>query len=442
MKKFPLLLLIGLAVAVFATLASLRSFIVDWLWFGALGFSAVFATVWHTEVVLFASVFIVSSVLLIINVWIATRANGDGFRRSGPIGDHARGASGLSDIIEILPPNFAWRGIATAIAIVVSFFLALSQVENWDLILKWAFAVPFGKVDPLFGNDLGFYIFTVPLYEAVRDWFASILFLATIMALLLHWSRGDILFRQQQPPVLSSTAIRHLSGLLALYFLSKTGSYWLQRYSLLSANSGVVFGAAYTDVHIRLPLLIALTMAALLGAVLCTANVRQGTYRLPIGSIILLVTLSLVTSVAPTLFQSYWVKPDELKLESRYIASNIEFTRYGFGLDHITSAPFPAKGKLTQEVIAANQATIQNIRWWDPRPLLDTYRQLQEIRLYYDFHDIDVDRYTIDGNYRQVLLSARELNQSKLPADAQTWINQRFKFTKGCRFFTSKIFPP
>ena len=142
-------------------------------------------------------------------------------------------------------------------------------------------------------------------------------------------------------------------------------------------------------------------------------------------------SLSLIETFVPSLFQSFWVKPDELKLESRYIANNIEFTRFGFALDRISGAPFPTKGTLTPEIIAANQVTIQNIRWWDPRPLLDTYRQLQEIRLYYDFRDIDVDRYEIEGNYRQVMLAARELNQSKLPADAQTWINQRFKFTHG-----------
>jgi uncharacterized protein len=152
---------------------------------------------------------------------------------------------------------------------------------------------------------------------------------------------------------------------------------------------------------------------------------------LPIIAVILLFALSFLQGIVPGVFQSYWVKPDELRLESRYIANNIAATRFGFGLEHISSAPFPAKGSLTREVIAANEVTIQNIRWWDPRPLLDTYRQLQEIRLYYDFNDIDIDRYVIDGAYREVMLSARELNQAKIPAEAQTWINQRFKFTHG-----------
>ena len=139
------------------------------------------------------------------------------------------------------------------------------------------------------------------------------------------------------------------------------------------------------------------------------------------------------------LFQSYRVKPDELRLESPYITSNIALTRYGFGLDRISSKPFPAQGKLTPEVLAANQTTIQNIRWWDPRPLLDTYRQLQEIRLYYDFRDVDIDRYTFNGTYQQVMLSARELNQDRLPPDARTWINEHFKFTHGIGIAMSPV---
>ena len=290
---------------------------------------------------------------------------------------------------------------------------------------------PLGGLTRCSGMDLGFYVFSLPFYELIRDWALLIIFLSAAAAAAIYLLRGDIVYQQTGFPVLSAAVIRHLSALLALFFLVKAGGYILQRYDLLTSNNGIVFGAAYTDVHLRLPLLIALAAVSLIAAVGCVYNIWLAGIRLPIAAAVLVFAVSIVQTIVPGLFQSYWVKPDELKLESRYIASNIEFTRYGFGLDNITSAPFPAKGKLTPEVVAANQATIQNIRWWDPRPLLDTYRQLQEIRLYYDFHDIDVDRYVIEGSYRQVLLSARELNQSKLPADAQTWINQRFKFTHG-----------
>ena len=228
-----------------------------------------------------------------------------------------------------------------------------------------------------------------------------------------------------------TTSVSLVTFLLAVFFLVKALDYVLQRYGLLFRNDGVVFGAGYTDVHLRVPLLTALAGLSLLGAALCAANVRALGMRLPIAAVVLVFGASLLEGVVPSMFQSYRVKPDELRLEAPYIAQNIAFTRYGFALDRITSKPFPAQGTLTPAVLAANDATIQNIRWWDPHPLLDSYRQLQEIRLYYDFKDIDIDRYTLDGRYQQVMLSPRELNQSRLPADAQTWINQRFKFTHG-----------
>ena len=169
------------------------------------------------------------------------------------------------------------------------------------------------------------------------------------------------------------------------------------------------------------------------------ATIVRRDVRLPIAAVVLVFGAIVDRWLLPSLVQSYRVKPDELRLESPYIASNIALTRYGFGLDRVAAKAFPANGQLTPAVLAANDTTIQNLRWWDPRPLLDTYRQLQEIRLYYDFRDVDVDRYTIDGTYRQVMLAARELDQSRLPADAQTWINQHFKFTHGIGLAMSPV---
>lgn len=430
MKKGTLILAASI-IAVLVTVFVYSRFFVDLLWFSSLGFRAVFTTTWVTMLAMFASATGLSSVILLLNGFIAVRAMSAAMNRRQSFRIVGRGAQGLPEVIELSLDKLPWRLIIVAAALVIGVFIGVAQTGNWDTFLKWFYAAPFGQSDPLFGNDLGFYVFSLPVYELLKDWALLIIFLSGAIAVGIYVVRGDIDYQQTGFPKLSSGAIRHLSVLLACYFLVKAGGYILQRYDLLTSNNGIVFGAAYTDVHLRLPLLIALAGAALLAAALCAYNIWQAGIRLPIAAVAVLFAVSVVHTLIPGLFQSYWVKPDELKLESRYIASNIEFTRYGFGLDHITSAPFPAKGKLTPEVIAANQATIQNIRWWDPRPLTDTYRQLQEIRLYYDFHDIDVDRYTIDGSYRQVLLSARELNQSKLPADAQTWINQRFKFTHG-----------
>jgi uncharacterized membrane protein (UPF0182 family) len=429
--KKPFLIFAASIIIILAILAILSRFFVDLLWFDALGFKAVFTTVWLTMIVLFVIATVLSSAILFINCFIAARTTPAGSGGPRRIRVLSRNAQGLPEVIEFSLERIPWRLIIPAVALLLGVFIGFAQASNWDTVLKWLHAVPFGKPDPLFGHDLGFYFFSLPAYELLRDWGISIIFLSALLALGIYWLRGEIVYQQAGLPTLSSAATRHLSGLLAAYFLVKAAGYILDRYDLMTSNNGVVFGAAYTDVHLRLPLLMALAGAALLGAALCAFNIWSAGIRLPILAVALVFAVSLIETVVPGLFQSYWVKPDELRLESRYIANNITFTRYGFGLDRITSAPFPTKGKLTAELIAANDATIQNIRWWDPRPLLDTYRQLQEIRLYYDFQDIDIDRYVIDGSYRQVMLSARELNQSKLPADAQTWINQRFKFTHG-----------
>jgi uncharacterized protein len=430
MKKGALLAAASI-VAVLVMFFVFSRFFVDLLWFSSLGFRAVFTTTWLTVLGVFVIATGLSSAVILLNGLVAARATTGPINRPHSFRVIGRNAQGLPEVIELSLDKLPLRLIVTAVALVVGLFIGFAQTGNWDTILKWYYGVPFGGSDPLFGNDLAFYIFSLPVYELLKDWALLIIVLSAAIAVIIYVAGGSINYQQTGFPAISGAAIRHLSGLLAIFFLAKAGGYILQRYDLLTSNNGIVFGAAYTDVHLRLPLLIALAGAALLAAALCAYNIWQAGIRLPVAAVVIVFVVSIIQMIVPGGFQSYWVKPDELKLESRYIASNIEFTRYGFGLDGITSAPFPTKGKLTPEVIAANQATIQNIRWWDPRPLTDTYRQLQEIRLYYDFHDIDVDRYTIDGGYRQVLLSARELNQSKLPADAQTWINQRFKFTHG-----------
>ena len=430
MKKGSLILAAAI-LAVVVTFFVFSRFFVDLLWFSSLGFRAVFTTTWLTSLGVFVGAAGLSAAMLLLNGFIAVQATSGKLHRPPSFRVIGRGAQGMPEVIELSLDKLPWRLIVTGVAATVGLFIGIAQMDNWDTLLKWFYAVPFGRSDPLFNKDIGFYVFSLPVYEMFRDWALLIVFLSAASAAAIYLLRGDIVYQQGGVPTLSAAAIRHLSALLAIFFLVKAGAYILQRYDLLTSNNGIVFGAAYTDVNLRLPLLIGLAGAAFIAAALCVYNIWLAGLRLPIAAVILVFALSIVQTIVPGVFQSYWVKPDELKLESRYIANNIELTRYGFGLDHITSAPFPAKGKLTPEVIAANQATIQNIRWWDPRPLTDTYRQLQEIRLYYDFHDIDVDRYVIDGGYRQVLLSARELNQSKLPADAQTWINQRFKFTHG-----------
>jgi len=431
MKRLAPLLVLGTLLLLLAlSFSTITGFLVDWLWFDSLGFGAVFSTVWRTQVVVFAVAAGASAVVLAINGLLALRLHAPRLRRLRLVRGDGTRIEGLPEFLELSPDALPWRTIVVVAAVVLGVLIGMAQAGNWELFLRWLHAAPFGRTDPVFERDLGFYVFTLPVYDILQSWGFLILFLCAATAGGLYWARGAIEV-DDGGPRLAPGVIRHLSVLLVLFFLVKAFDYVLQRYGLLLQDNGIVVGAAYTDVHVRLPLLTGLAGLAVIAAGLCAANVVARGSRLPVAAAVLVFGASLIEGIVPSLFQSYRVKPDELRLESPYIAQNIALTRYGFALDRIASQPFPAAGKLTPEVLAANDATIQNIRWWDTRPLLDSYRQLQEIRLYYDFKDVDVDRYTIGGRYQQVMLSPRELNQSRLPADAQTWINQRFKFTHG-----------
>ena len=231
---------------------------------------------------------------------------------------------------------------------------------------------------------------------------------------------------------MSPTAIAHGSVLLGFFFAVKAWSYGLDRYLLLYGDNGVVVGASYTDIHVELPVLWLLIGLSIVAAFAAWANVRVRTYRIPVAAAVLVFGGSFVLSgVIPVLFKRVFVKPNELQLEKPYIERNIALTQQAYNLHQITAKPFPAEQDLTFKTLEANKATIDNIRLWDWQPLMDAYVQLQEIRTYYKFHDVDVDRYWLDGAYQSVMLSARELKSSLLPPNAQTWVNRHVLFTHG-----------
>jgi uncharacterized protein len=212
----------------------------------------------------------------------------------------------------------------------------------------------------------------------------------------------------------------------------KAWSFGLDRYLLLYGDNGVVVGASYTDVHLGLPALWLMIGLSTIAAFIAWANLQACTYRLLAAGFILVGAGSVVlSSLVPSLFRHFVVKPTELQMEKAYIDRNIALTRQAYNLDRIAAKPFAAEQRLTFKTLEANKATIDNIRLWDWLPLSDTYAQLQEIRTYYKFHDLDVDRYWLDGSYQSVMLSARELQASLLPANAQTWVNRHVLFTHG-----------
>ena len=291
--------------------------------------------------------------------------------------------------------------------------------------------MPYGAEDPLYHKDIGFYLFSLPAYIAIKNWMLFTIVLSGLFAAAVYWARGDIEYDTHYRSI-SPTVIAHGSALAGLLFAVKAWSYGLDRYLLLYGDNGVVVGASYTDVHLGLPALWLMIGLSIIAAFTAWANVRTRTWRLLAAAFILVGAGSVVlSSLVPSLFRHFFVRPTELQLEKPYIERNIALTRHAYNLDQIEAKPFAAEQKLTFKTLEANKATIDNIRLWDWLPLSDTYAQLQEIRTYYKFHDLDVDRYWLDGSYQSVMLSARELRASLLPSNAQTWVNRHVLFTHG-----------
>ena len=428
----------GVAVAVVVILASLiilgltSSFLVYWAWFSAVGYLGVFWTILGGKAALFFAVFAGSAIVLWVNGYLAHRfARRRGHVHRVNFEQIARGVQTLPELLGLMGQRLPWRLLIAGVAVVLGILVAAGEVGNWGVLLRYAYQVPYGLSDPQYGKDIGFYLFSLPAYVALKNWLLLMLVLSFLIAGAVYWVRGDIEFDEQRRSI-SAAAISHGSALLGLFFAVKAWSYGLDRYQLLYGDNGVVVGASYTDTHIGLPVLWLLVGLSIIAALACWANFRVCTWKLPVAGAVLVFGSSLVLAVAlPALFQIVFVRPNELQLEKPYIQRNIDLTQQAYNLHQILVKPFPVEQNLTFQTLQANQATIDNVRLWDWQPLMDTYAQLQEIRTYYKFHNVVVDRYHLSGAYQGVTLSARELQPALLPPNAQTWVNWHVLFTHG-----------
>ena len=321
------------------------------------------------------------------------------------------------------------RRLAFPLSVMLALFVGWLGTDRWELVLKALNPTPFGVRDPLFDQDVAFYVFRLPLWTSLYRWLMGSLIVSGLAAIAVHFSTRGI---QISPTGLSISrrARGHLLVLAALLLCLKAAGYRLAMFDLLFSQRGVVFGAGYADVHAELPVLKALMVLTGLVAVLCLATIRLWSWRPLLWSLAALVGVAILGGGAyPALLQRYRVSPNEIDKEKPYIDFNIRYTRLAYGLDNIEEREFPAADTLTLQDLRRNEATLKNIRLWDTRPLLATYSQLQEIRTYYKFTDIDIDRYRINGEYRQVTLSPRELSSKDLPS--RIWINERLTYTHG-----------
>src|SRR3954471_8311421 len=406
--------------AAFIVVPWLASFVTDWLWFNEVGFQTVFLRSLFWRVGLFVVGGLVAFAYFYGNVRLA-RGAGTGF----PVLYVNRGDGVTVDLSRTFTKLFL------PAAVLLSFVTAVSLSSWWLTILRGLNGVEVGASDSLFNRDLSFYLFRLPLISGLLGTLITLTLLSLVATTAMYWLRNDITL----PPARASAkprAARHIGGLLAFWFVLLGVRHWIVGTSnLLYSTTGPLVGASYTDVHVALPGLYVTAIAALIAA----AWVIYGIIRDKlVWSAVLAVAFYAVVSVlargvVPALYQKLVVSPNELVRESPYLRIHIDATRKAWGLDKVEGRDLSGEVQLSIADIKRNSATVDNVRLWERDLLMQTFKQLQEIRTYYDFVSVDDDRYTVDGRYRQVHLSARELNVQSLPT--RTFINERLTFTHG-----------
>jgi uncharacterized protein len=407
-----ILLLTGLpAAAVFYT---------DWLWFQEVGYEQVFIRTLTARTIVTVATAVVVFAILAANLVVA-------LRRLRPREFVVATAVGPQTVV-VEPSTI--RPLALAGAGLVSVLIGLFSGSQWEKWLYYIHATPFGRTDPILSRDIGFYVFTLPLLEAVHGLLFLTLVIATAACGAAYFFGNQIAVDPARGVQATPVAVRHLS-LLAVAVLVVLGlGAWLQIPQLLTSASGVVTGAAYADVHARMPALRLLMVAAFVGAALVAWHAVSGRRLWPLGAAAgLYIAVSIGGTAYAAVIQRFVVAPNEQVRETPYIIHNIHATRHAFGLDRVEARELSGEARLTREDVERNRATIDNVPLWNDRPLLDTFSQIQEIRTYYDFVNVHNDRYWINGDYRQIMLSARELNSNSLPS--RSWINERLTFTHG-----------
>ena len=419
LRRAVLWILTGVFVALIVV-PWLASFATDWLWYGEIGFRSVFTTSLVWRIGLFVVGGSVAFAYFYGNVRIA-RGAGTGF----PVLYVNRGDGVTVDLSRTLTRLFL------PAAVLLAFLTAISASASWMTVLKGLNGVPLRARDPLFGRDISFYLFRLPLISGVLDTLITLTFLSIVAVAVMYWMRNDITL----PPRRASAkprASRHLGALLIVWFVLLAVRHWVVgTASLLYSTTGPLLGSSYTDVRVALPGLYVTAIAALIAAAwIGSGIVREKVIWSTVSATVFYVIVSvLARGIVPAAYQKLVVSPNELDREAPYLRNHINATRVAWGLDSVESRDLSGEVQLSMANIRANAATVDNVRLWERALLQQTFSQLQEIRTYYDFVSVDDDRYVIDGRYRQVHIAARELNSASLPT--RTFINERLTFTHG-----------
>jgi len=391
----------------------------DWLWFQELEQAQVMLRSILARVGVFAFVFALAFAVFFLNFDLARRS----LRRLDIVRMTPEGMRTIS-----LDPR-GLRPQILAVSAGGAFLLAIFSAGGWQTWLLYLYAVPFGSSDPLLGRDIGFYVFSLPFFETLRNLGLALVLLTLAGVITAHGMAGNLGVNPVRGFFVARVARVHIALLAAGLFLLLAFAAWLGSSDLLTTPSSITHGASYADVHARMPALALLLVASLAAATLAAYQMTV-TSLWPIAAAVALYGAVSVGGIGYAgIIQRFVVAPDEQVRETPYIVHNMRATRAAFDLDRVEERELSGDALLTRADIDANAATFENVPLWNKQPLLDTFSQIQEIRTYYDFVSVDNDRYTIDGKYRQIMLSARELNSESLPA--RSWINERLTFTHG-----------
>ncbi|MBI1881574.1 MAG: UPF0182 family protein [Chloroflexi bacterium] len=386
----------------------------DYLWFQHLNLESVFLTGLWARVGVGLAVAVPVIALFWLNVFIARWQS-------------IRNILFFSEDILVAQKFVVW--LILGAGLVLGWLLAVAASGNWLLLLRFLNRQSFNLADPIFNMDVGFYIFSLPVYHFIQRWLIIALFLSLIGAAAIYALAQQNNLAEGRLIILPHVQL-HLSILGVFIFLTFAFGHWLDLFDLMYSARGVAFGASYTDINVSMPALWVMVAIAVATAIILLINIFLRRPVLSLFAIFLWILVGIVgAGFVPGLVQRYVVQPNELVREAPYIENNIRFTNLAYGLDKIQERDFTEVEPLTSQALADNKATLKNIRLWDYRPLQQTYQQIQAIRLYYRFLDIDLDRYTINDEIRQVALGTRELDINQL--QSPTWVTQRLQFTHG-----------
>jgi uncharacterized protein len=419
-KFSPPIAVFVVVLLVFGVLAQAVPLYTDWLWFQEVAYTQVFTTILSVRGALFTAVAVAVLVFLYANLTFAVRT------AAPDVLWELEDQLGLPGRVVIEP---LIRRFLPLVVTIISLGSGLRASGHWETVLAYLNAEQFGVTDPLFGRDLGFFVFTLPFWRLLYGWGVALVTATLLLTFVLYVLQRSLVLTTRGPR-LAAGARAHLLSLIALLLLLRGAGFWLDRFDLVYSPRGIVFGATYTDIHASLPVLGVLAVLSVLCAATCLLQIGRPRLRPVIASLIVLGVVWVGgLGIYPALLQRFRVTPNELEAERPFIAHNIRMTRQAYGLDRILEQEFPAQENLDARAVERNEATVKNIRLWDYRPLLRTYAQLQEIRTYYKFVDVDNDRYRVGGEYRQLMLSPRELSYQHL--QSRIWINEHLTFTHG-----------